>query len=113
MVKWYELLPWFDRQKSFYGKARVKTGGASGAPRLTLYSYGTPVCWIDCEVDQRALLANESAAGMPATRKRKFHRAWGDWSRTTARHVNEFRRQAGFRPMPKKEWDSLPVEQPR
>lgn len=100
----YELKPVHDHHKSFYGRAEVREFDA-GRSRV-LYSYDTPVCWID-------------------TRRMEFHRLWDDWSRTTMTHVAEFCRQVAddlaemYGPerddtpilvVSKADWESRPVE---
>lgn len=73
----YELAPRFDSHRSYYGKAAYREYvDDAGRPMFrVLYSYHTPVCWIDM-------------------RRREFHRLWRGWSHTTMRHVAEFCRQA-------------------
>lgn len=73
-------------QKSFYKKAYVKEDDNGSA---TLYSYGTPVATI--------------TGG-------EFVRLWAGWSSTTAKHVNDFRRERRMNPIYKKEWEALPVK---
>lgn len=65
-----ELKPIYDGQKSFYGKAQV--GGTENI--VTLYSYGTAIMTYNKHNDNLTLI-------------------WGNWSRTTGRHINEFLRQ--------------------
>lgn len=82
----YELSAIYDGRKSFYGKAVVteyKTG------EKILRSYDTDVARI---------MADGS-----------FLRTWAGWSATTARHINEFRKQNGFAALSKKEWEQIPV----
>ena len=84
----YELRATYDGRKSFYGKATVteyRTG------EKILRSYNTDVARI--------------------TADGSFLRTWAGWSATTARHVNEFRRQNGFAALSKKEWEQLPVSE--
>ena len=81
-----ELHPYYDRAKSFYGKAMVLHRDNV----LTLYSYDTPVCEIRPKVG--------------------FIRLWNGWSVTTARHINEFRRQCAMTAICKSDWLALPVE---
>lgn len=83
----YELVPYYDNRKSFYGKALVLNDGKGG---LYLKSYDTIVCGILPRVG--------------------FVRFWSGWSATTARHVNEFCRQAYFPSLSKSEWEALPCE---
>lgn len=85
-MKQFELKPQYDGRKSFYGKARV-TQHSGNLSVLT--SYETEV----------AAVKN----GRPI-------RLWDGWSATTARHVNEFFRQYGFKALSKKEWLAMPVE---
>lgn len=72
-------------QKSYYGKARVRTENDG----TFLRSYNTDVCKI--------------------TTDGVFCRLWGGFSRTTLNHVNDFRRLFGLAPLNKKAWESLPV----
>lgn len=81
----YELMANFDSRKSFYGKARVLEEG----DRKTLISYNTKICTISG----------------PGT----FQKLWSGWSNTTARHINEFRQQAGLPAINKKQWHDLPM----
>lgn len=81
----YELLPKYDRAKSFYGKAHVEVDG----DKKTLISYETAVCRIDGD---------------------GFHRLWKDYSVTTMRHVNEFSIQNGFGNVGKAKWDKMKVD---
>ena len=39
-----------------------------------------------------------------------FVRYWGDYSSTTMRHINEFRKQLGYTSLSKKAWEDLPVK---
>ena len=82
-----QLIPQFDRAKSFYGKAIITT--ANGNTILT--SYTTDVCYID-------------KAG-------KIHKLWNGYSATTMRHINEFLRQNNIEGGGKKWWDNLPTEE--
>lgn len=77
-------------QRSYYGKAAV-IDNEDGTKALR--SYETIVCTLDPETG-------------------KFTRLWGGWSRTTSRHVNDFRRLFGLPALSKKEWESLPVSGP-
>ena len=72
-------------QKSYYGKATL----CHSPDGVTLFSYNTPVAWID-------------TAGV-------FHRLWSGHSRTTAKHVNDFRLAYGLPTISKKEWEALPA----
>ena len=74
-------------QKSYYGKAGYTENGGV----YTLRSYDTEVCEWD-------------------NIRREFVRLWGGYSRTTANHVNDFRRLFGLPALCKKEWDALPVK---
>lgn len=65
-----ELKPIYDTQKSFYNKAQVE----ATTNTVTLYSYGTAIMTYNKVKDDLTLI-------------------WGDWSRTTGRHINEFLRQ--------------------
>lgn len=73
-------------QKSYYGKATLCR---SNDGSVTLFSYQTDVAMID---------GNGT-----------FHRLWNGYSRTTAKHVNDFRIMHGLPTLSKKEWDALPV----
>lgn len=82
----YELSAIYDGRKSFYGKAVVSEYGTG---EKILRSYDTDVARI--------------------TADGSFLRTWAGWSATTARHINEFRRQNGFAELSKKEWEQIPV----
>ena len=73
-------------QKSYYGKATViyRDGEA------ILQSYETEVCKIDKNGD--------------------FRKLWNGYSRTTAKHVNDFRKLFGLNPIAKKQWDNIESE---
>lgn len=62
----YELIP-TNRQKSFYGKARVAVDDDGTE---TLYSYGTPIVRRDADG--------------------KLTRLWDGWSATTGKHIASF-----------------------
>ncbi len=76
-------------QKSYYGKATVTV--RNGWAVLT--SYTTEV----------AAVKNEDG-------KSRLVRYWGGWSRTTAKHIDDFCRLYGLPALTKKAWESLPVE---
>ena len=81
-------------QKSYYGKATViKSGDINLDPlaKASLKSYDTIVCEYDPHTGE-------------------FSRLWGGYSRTTANHINDFRRMYGLAPLNKKAWESLPVK---
>lgn len=82
----YELKPRYDRCKSFYGKTRVYRDDKG---HLILMSYSTIVATI---ID--GILTSD---GNPELKVN------GYYSRTTARHINEFAQQHGFNKMSKKE----------
>ena len=86
-MKMMELKP-NGRQKSFYGKAMVYYNSKSGM--WILHSYKTDVCGIDGY--------------------RKFHRFWGGYSATTAKHIAAFCSQFGIPVFNKRDWENLPVE---
>lgn len=106
----YVLEPKHDTRKSYYGKAAYREYRRSDRSRpevRVLYSYCTPVCWIDMQ-------------------RMEFHRLWCGWSHTTMRHVVEFCQQAaddlaelygaavddtGVYVTTKAQWDALPVEE--
>jgi hypothetical protein len=67
----YELSPQYDRRKSFYGKAEVRSDDG----RLTLRSYNTDVAYIK---DGKAVVR-------------------GTYPATTLRHIKEFLKQNGFK----------------
>lgn len=81
----YELKTKNTSQKSFYGKAVVTVYNPDF---IVLTSYKTDVA---------AIVDGE------------FVRLWEDWSATTAKHVNEFRIQNGFKAVNKTDWLKLPV----
>lgn len=72
-------------QKSYYGKANL----CYDENGVTLFSYDTAVAWIDSN-------------GI-------FHRLWNGYSRTTAKHINDFRLLYGLPTISKKEWEALPA----
>ena len=81
-------------QKSYYGKAWViKDGDINLNPSAVarLRSYDTIVCEYNPKTGE-------------------FTRLWGGYSRTTANHINDFRRMYGLEPLNKKAWDALPVK---
>ena len=73
-----ELKVVYGSVKSYYGKAYTVRKNSS----IKLYSYETLVAEI---------------------RNGQFIYLWNRWSKTTARHVNEFLQQNGFAPMSKNE----------
>ena len=87
MIK--ELRPIYDTQKSFYGKAQIEATENT----VTLYSYGTTIMTYNKHNDNLTLI-------------------WGNWSRTTGRHINEFLRQyTAIDGMTKKEYLKKLAEQ--
>ena len=72
-------------QKSYYGKAKIFYYDDA----IVLRSYNTDVIAID-------KLNN------------KIIRLWAGWSRTTAKHINDFLMQNGFNALSKKDWLALP-----
>ena len=80
---YYDLVPVYDRQRSFYGKAKVLIE----LEHKSLISYDTVVCRID----------NDGT----------FVRIWQGYSATTMRHINEFRVQHGLTKLSKAEWMAL------
>ena len=85
----YGLEPEHDSRKSFYGKAKVDER-ADGSK--VLYSYGTPVCYIDKDGKVSLL--------------RKGYLGWFS-SATTLRHVKEFLQQNGKKIASRSELDKL------
>jgi len=84
----YELKPQFDSRKSFYGKARVYRDDKG---HLLLMSYSTIVAQI--------------TDGIVTEDGQNHIQVNGWYSATTARHINEFLRQHGFKAMSKKEME--------
>ena len=82
----YETILKATTQKSYYGKAIIREENGE----KLLRSYETIVCKYNPETG-------------------KFTRLWGGWSRTTANHVNDFRRLYGLPTLSKKEWEAIPV----
>lgn len=74
----YKLQARFDRRNEFYGKAVVREQDNGDS---VLFSYGTKVA----EIKNSKLIIH------------------GWYSQTTARHINEFAVQNGFKSMSKKE----------
>lgn len=85
MYKEYELKAIYGNVKSYYNKATVKAFDGYEV----LKSYNTDVCYIDDNG--------------------QFFRTWHGYSPTTARHIDEFRRQHGLKGINKKEWEAIPV----
>ena len=85
----YYLEPVYDRRKSFYKKATVyrTTDG-----RILLVSYSTVVAEI-----KDAIMSED---GQPVVKVN------GWYSCTTARHINDFLYQYGFKPMTKKQMEA-------
>lgn len=84
IVKIWELKA--TRQKSFYGKAYVLQDARGN---LYLLSYDTIVCGINGVV---------------------FKKFWDGYSRTTQKHVNDFRKFNNMDTLSKKDWESLSAE---
>lgn len=84
----YKLQPQYDNAKSFYGKANVYRNDKGS---IFLMSYETIVAEI---IDE----------AISPTGKRQTN-VFGWYSATTARHINEFLRQNGFKKMSKKEME--------
>ena len=72
-------------QKSYYGKAKVITDDAADV--VSLKSYNTIVCQIS---------------------KGRFIRTWGGYSRTTMKHVNDFRMAHDLPALNKAQWLAMP-----
>lgn len=79
-MKSYNLEPIYDTRKSFYGKAKIVIYNNI----IDLISYNTVVARIE---DGKI-------------------KVFGWYSQTTARHINEFLKQNGFKSMTKKEMES-------
>ena len=84
----YKLQPQYDNAKSFYGKANVYRNDKGS---IFLMSYETIVAEI---IDEE----------ISPTGKRQIN-VFGWYSMTTARHINEFLQQNGFKKMRKKEME--------
>ena len=84
----HELKPQFEGAKSFYKKANVYRNGQG---KILLMSYTTIVAEI---VDE----------AISPTGKRQIN-VFGWYSKTTARHINEFAQQYGVNKMSKKEME--------
>lgn len=84
----YELTPIYDRAKSFYKKANVYRDDNGN---LLLMSYTTIVAKI---ID--AIMTEDNEAKVEV---------YGYYSKTTARHINEFLKQNGFKTMSKKQME--------
>ena len=84
----YEVQPQYDSRKSVYGKAKVYKDDKG---HLLLQSYSTIVAEITDGI------ATED--GKPTVKVN------GWYSNTTARHINEFLYQYGFKTMTKKEME--------
>lgn len=84
----YDLEPQYDRRKSFYGKAKVYKDDKG---HLLLMSYSTIVA--------------EITDGIATEDGRPTVKVNGWYSTTTARHINDFLYQYGFKTMTKKEME--------
>lgn len=89
----YELKPQYDSAKSFYKKANVYRNDKGS---IFLMSYETIVAEI-----QDAIIT---------IRKEKQAIVYDWYSKTTARHINEFLQQYGFDKMSKKEMEGGMLE---
>ena len=85
----YELQPQYDSRKSFYKKANVYRDDKG---HLLLMSYSTIVA--------------EITDGMATEDGNPSVKVNGWYSSTTARHINDFLYQHGFKAMCKKEMES-------
>ena len=85
----FDLIPQYDRRKSFYGKAKVYSDDKG---HLLLMSYSTIVAEITDSI--------ASEDGKPSVKVN------GWYSQTTARHINDFLYQYGFETMSKKEMEN-------
>ena len=85
----YYLEPQYDRSKSFYKKAKVYRDNKG---HILLMSYSTIVA--------------EIADGSITDSGYDEIKVNGWYSRTTARHINDFLYQYGFKTMSKKEMES-------
>lgn len=84
----YELKPQYDSAKSFYHKANIYRNDKGS---IFLMSYETIVAEIQDQI---------------ITDTGKKHAiVYGWYSKTTARHINEFLQQNGFNKMSKKEME--------
>ena len=83
------LRPVYDSANSFYKKAKIYRDDKG---RLFLESYSTIVA--------------EVTDGMMTEDGRRHAKVYGWYSRTTARHINDFLYQYGFRPMTKKQMEA-------
>ena len=88
MTYLYDLEPRHDSRKSFYGKAKVYKDDKG---HLLLMSYSTIVA--------------EITDGIATEDGRSTVKVNGWYSATTARHINEFLYQHGFKTMSKKEME--------
>lgn len=88
MTYLYDLEPQHDRRKSFYGKAKVYKDDKG---HLLLMSYSTIVA--------------EITDGIATEDGRSTVKVNGWYSATTARHINDFLYQHGFKTMSKKEME--------
>ena len=84
----YELQPRYDSRKSFYGKANVYRDDKG---HILLMSYSTIVA--------------EITDGIATEDGRSTVKVNGWYSNTTARHINDFLYQYGFKTMTKKEME--------
>lgn len=85
----YDLKPQYDSRKSFYGKAKVYNDDKG---HLILASYGTKVA--------------EITDGIATEDGRSTVKVNGYYSPTTARHINDFLYQHGFKTLSKKEMNA-------
>lgn len=84
----YELKPQFDSAKSFYHKANIYRNDKGS---IFLMSYETIVAEIKDQITTD--IGKKQAI------------VYGWYSKTTARHINEFLQQNGFNKMSKKEME--------
>ena len=91
MEKITNLQPIANRQKSYYGKAKI----IESEKGFFLKSYDTQVCAMVPDPDTGELI---------------FKRLWSGYSNTTKNHVNSFRAMFGLDPLSKKEWLAIPVD---
>lgn len=77
----YDLIPRFNSQKSFYGKAQVREGMQGDKYVIQLQSYNTIVAELS---DGKATV-------------------YGTYSNTTLKHIKEFLKQKGFKADNKKQ----------
>jgi len=86
----FELMPLYDKRKSFYNKARIEIDQQKKL--IKLYSYNTRVLEITTDNNKATLTTERGTTGTKGTH-----------STTTLRHIKECLKQNGFKADTKKQ----------